>query len=187
LKDILQGKNFSLRGLELSDVDELIKFWNKPELLQFLFGPRIASRDEEIEWIRSTWEKRRKGESYIFGIFLHEQNQYIGNVEISIINKIAQRGELGISIFNPHYWNKGIGTEAVTLILNFGFSSINLRTVELEVFNFNKRAQMCYKKVGFVEVGRKCQAHFANGRYNDIILMDISSTEFRRALENKRE
>lgn len=164
-----------------------MKFWNNPELQQFLSRPRIASRDEEVEWIRNTWERRQKGEAFVFGIFLHEQNQYIGNIELRIVNRIAQRGELGISIFNPHYWNKGIGTEAVTLILNFGFSSLNLRTIELEVFDFNKRAQACYKKVGFIEVGRKRQAHFVNGQFHDIILMDISSTEFHMTLEDKRE
>lgn len=176
-----------MRGLELSDVDELIKFWNSPELQQFLSRPRIASRDEEVEWIRSTWERRRKGDAYIFGVFLLDQDQYIGNIELRIVNRIAQRGVLGISIFNPNYWNKGYGTEAIELMLNFAFSSLNLNTVELEVFAFNKRAQACYKKVGFIETGRKRQAHFVNGQYHDIILMDISTIEFIKTVEIKRE
>lgn len=164
-----------------------MKFWNSPELQQFLSKPRIASRDEEIEWIRSTWERRQKGEAYIFGIFLHEKDQYIGNIELRIDNIIAKRAGLGISIFNPNYWNKGFGTEAIELLLNFAFSSLNLHTIELEVFAFNKRARSCYRKVGFVETGRKRQAHFVNGQYHDIILMDISSTEFSNALEKKGE
>ncbi|MFW9906105.1 MAG: GNAT family N-acetyltransferase [Candidatus Thorarchaeota archaeon] len=175
-----------MRGLELSDVDELMKFWNNLELQRFLSGSQIASRDEEEEWIRSTWERRRKGEAYIFGIFLQEQNQYIGNIEIGIINRIAQRGDLGISIFNPHYWNKGIGTEAISLILKFAFSSLNLRTIELEVFEFNKRAQTCYQNVGFIEVGRKRQAHYVNSQFYDIILMDISASEFFTKLKERK-
>jgi RimJ/RimL family protein N-acetyltransferase len=176
-----------LRGLELSDVDELMKFWNNFELQQFLSRPLIASRDEEVEWIRSTWERRKKGEAYIFGIFFGERDQYIGNIELRIDNRISQRGGLGIAIFNPHYWNKGYGTEAIELLLNFAFSSLNLRTIELEVFTFNKRAQSCYKKVGFIETGRKRQAHFVDGQFYDIILMDILATEFNDALEKKGE
>jgi RimJ/RimL family protein N-acetyltransferase len=174
-----------LRGLELSDVDELMKYWNNPELQQFLSRPRIASREEEVEWIRSTWERRQKGEAFVFGIFLQEQNQYIGNVELRITNRIAQRGDFGIAIFNPQYWNKGIGREAISLILKFAFSSLNLRTVELEVFEFNKRAQACYQKVGFIEVGRKRQAHFVNGQFYDILLMDISAEEFFTKLKER--
>ncbi|UCG04019.1 MAG: GNAT family N-acetyltransferase [Candidatus Heimdallarchaeota archaeon] len=164
-----------------------MKFWNNPELQQFLSRPRIASRDEEVEWIKNTWERRRKGEAFIFGIFLHEKDQYIGNVELRIDNKIAQRGGLGISIFNPNYWNKGYGTEAVKLLLNFSFSSLNLRSIELEVFAFNERAQACYRKVGFTEIGRKRQAHFLKGKFHDIVLMDILATEFTEALEKKGE
>lgn len=186
MKEILQGKHILLRGLELSDVDELMKYWNNPELQQFLSKPRIASRHEEIDWIRNTWERRRKGEAYIFGLFLHGQDLYIGNIEIRIIDDIAQRGLLGIAIFNPSCWNKGYGTEAIELLLNFAFSSLNLHTIELEVFSFNKRALACYKKVGFVESGRKREAHFKSGQYHDIILMDISVIEFTN-LKNMRE
>ncbi|MFX1283334.1 MAG: GNAT family N-acetyltransferase [Promethearchaeota archaeon] len=178
MKEILQGTQILLRGLELSDVDELMKYWNNPELHQFLSRPLIASRDEEIDWIRHSWERRQKGEAYIFGIFLIEKNKYIGNIELQIINNIAQRGSLGIAIFNPQYWGKGLGTEALELILDFGFSVLNLHTIELETFPFNQRALACYKKIGFVETGRKREAHFISGQYHDIILMDISATEF---------
>ncbi len=155
-----------------------MKYWNHPELQQFHSKPRIASRDEELNWIRSTWERRQKGEAYIFGIFLIEKDQYIGNVELRVLSNIAQRGSLGITIFNSEYWGIGLGTEAGKLILNFGFSVLNLQTIELEVFSFNERALACYKKAGFVETGRKREAHFSGGNYHDIILMDISKREF---------
>lgn len=185
MKGILRGKHIILRGLELSDVDELMKHWNKPELQQFRSRPRIASRDEEITWIRDTWERRRKNEAYIFGIFLSETDLYIGNVELRIISNIAQRGSLGITIFNPDYWGQGYGTEATELILEFGFSSLNLHSIELEVFSFNKRAIASYKKAGFVETGKKREAHFMGGNYYDILLMDIFSQDF--ASKNRRE
>lgn len=164
--------------MELSDVDELMKYWNNPELQQFHSRPRIASKDEELTWIRTTWERRQKGEAYIFGIFLIKNDQYIGNVELRVLSNITQRGSLGITIFNPEYWGKGFGTEASNLILDFGFSVLNLHTIELEVFSFNERALACYTKVGFVETGRKREAHFSAGKYHDIILMDISQREF---------
>lgn len=164
-----------------------MKFWNNSELQEFLSGPLIASRDEEINWIRSTWERRQKGEAYIFGIILIENNLYIGNIEIGIDNKISQRGSLGVVIFNPAYWNKGLGSEAIHLLLNFAFSSLNLHSIELKVFSYNKRAQTCYEKVGFVETGKKREAHFINGQYHDIILMDILASEFVNTLKDERE
>jgi RimJ/RimL family protein N-acetyltransferase len=162
-----------------------MKYWNNLELQQFLYGPLIASRDEEINWIRNTWEKRRKREAFTFGIFLIEKEKYIGNIELQIRSNIARRGSLGIVIFNPNYWGKGFGAEALELLLDFGFSVLNLNTIELEVFSFNKRAQACYNKVGFIEIGRKREAHFINGIYHDIILMDISAIEFANTMRDR--
>lgn len=162
-----------------------MKYWNNLELQKFLIRPLIGSRDEEINWIRNTWDRRRKGEAYIFGIFLIEKDQYIGNIELKVISHIARRGSLGIVIFNQNYWGKGFGAEAIELLLDFGFSVLNLNTIELEVFSFNKRALACYKKVGFIEIGRKRDAHFISGQYHDIILMDISAIEFANTMRNR--
>lgn len=180
---MLKGKYVLLRGLEVSDVDEIIKFWNHPELQQFRSQPRFASREEEVGWIQSTWERRRKGEAYIFGICLIEKNLLIGNIELRVLSNINRRGSLGITIFNPNYWGKGYGTEANILLLDYAFSTLNLHTIELEVFSFNSRALACYKKVGLVEIGTKREAHFAKGQYHDIIMMDIFEQEFKNRIE----
>jgi RimJ/RimL family protein N-acetyltransferase len=175
---IIIGQNVFLRGLEVTDADIIRKYWNSSELQQYMSKPRIVSKEEEEAWIRKSWEIRYKGEAYIFGIMHIDEKQYIGNIELRMINTIAKRGMLGIMIFNPDYWGKGYGEEAIKLILQFGFETLNLKTVELEVFDFNKRAQMCYKKVGFVEIGKKRDAHFAKGQFYDVIIMDITSEEF---------
>ena len=53
-----------------------------------------------------------------------------------------------------------------------------LNRVELETFDFNKRAQKCYLKVGFKEVGRRRKARFIDGKYHDDIIMDILKDEW---------
>jgi len=175
---VLIGKHVILRGLELTDVDELMKYWNQKEVKQFLLVTNPHSKEEEIEWIKNTWARRRKGESFVFGIIISENNLYIGNVEIEIINQISRRGMIGIVIFNPEYWSKGFGTEALELILDYGFKNLNLHSIELEVFDINPRAQACYRKVGFKEVGRRRKAHFYEGTHVDSIMMDILSSEW---------
>ena len=51
---------------------------------------------------------------------------------------------------------------------------------------FNKRAQACYKKCGFKEYGRRRKCRFINGKYYDVIEMDILSEEFKEnCIKNK--
>lgn len=175
---MLIGQNIYLRGLELSDVPELMKHWNNRELKQFLNKIAPQSIQEEEQWIRNTWNERKNGNSYVFGICLVETDLYIGNSEVRILDTISRRGNLGISIFNPDYWNKGHGTEAIRLILDYSFTTLNLHSAELEVFSNNPRAQRCYEKNGFKKTGVRREALFRDGKYINIFLLDITKKEW---------
>jgi len=172
------GERVLLRGLELSDVDELMKYWNTTAVKEFLYSNAPNSREEELEWIRNTWKKRREGKSYVFAIVLREKDLYIGNIEVTIMNQIARRGEIGIVIFNPNYWSQGLGSEALELLLSFSFGELNLNSVELQVFEKNVKAQKCYLKLGFKEVGRRRQALFTKGTFIDLLILDLLREEW---------
>lgn len=176
---MFQGELVTLRGLELTDLDEIMKCWNRKDVREFLFSSVPNSREEEEEWIRSTWKRRAEGKDYVFAITVtSEDYKYIGNIEISIENQITRRGGIGIAILNPHYWGKGYGTDALKVILDFGFNTLNLHSIGLTVFENNLRARASYKKVGFVETGRKRQTLFLNGQWIDELLLDILSSEW---------
>ena len=76
-------------------------------------------------------------------------------------------------------WGCGYGTEALTLLLDYGFNILSLRSVMLGVFSFNEQAIECYRKVGFREIGRRRQCRLVGGgQWHDGVLMDILSEEF---------
>ena len=178
---MLYGKNIYLRGLELTDVPEIMKYWNNRELKRFLHAITPHSIQEEEEWVKKTWKERRNGNSFVFGIVLVDSDLYIGNVEVNIMDTLSRRGNLGIAIFNPSYWSKGHGTEAIRMILNYSFSTLNLHSVQLSAFSNNPRAQRCYEKNGFKKTGVRREALFIDGKYFDIFLFDITKKEWKNA------
>ena len=66
-------------------------------------------------------------------------------------------------------------------MLRFAFDEMNLNRVSLHVFEFNERAIACYEKCGFKLEGRLREAHFADGKYSDELIMGILRHEFFRA------
>ncbi|MHA2032108.1 MAG: GNAT family N-acetyltransferase [Candidatus Kariarchaeaceae archaeon] len=176
---MLFGQNIYLRGLELTDVTELMKHWNNAEVKKFLISSVPHSIQEEVEWVKHTWKLRKDGKSFIFAIIYKETDLYIGNIEIEIISQISRRGAIGIVIFNQDYWNKGFGTESIQILLNFAFNILNLNSVELEVFAYNQRAKQCYKKCGFKQMGIRREAVFMEGEYFDSLLLDITVNEWK--------
>jgi RimJ/RimL family protein N-acetyltransferase len=90
-----------------------------------------------------------------------------------------RNAELGIMIGDKSYWSNGYGTDAMLTLLRLGFDSMNLHKVSLGVFEFNERAQACYRKCGFVEEGRSREEYFQDGRYWDIVRMSVLRDEFK--------
>ncbi len=72
----------------------------------------------------------------------------------------------------------GYGTEAIELLLEYCFNTVNLNRIELEVYDYNIRAIKSYRKIGFIEEGRKRQFMWNKGKYYDAIMMSILAEEW---------
>ncbi len=175
---MIDGLHVRLRGLRLEDVPEIMRHWNRLELRNYLALMTPHSQEDEEKFIKNTWEGFRKLTRFPFGIETLKENLLIGVTELADIEWLNRHAQVGISIFNEKFQGKGYGTEALQLLLFYGFNILNLHSVYLRVFEYNKRAIRSYVKVGFKEVGRLRKARFLHGQYHDVVLMDILSTEF---------
>lgn len=77
---------------------------------------------------------------------------------------------------------RGIGTFAVSSIVNHAFYNLNLRRLQLEVLEYNLAAQKLYRKIGFIEEGRKRKAVFKDGKYVDEIIMGLLRDDYVREI-----
>jgi len=169
------GEKCYLSPVNPDDFEKYTEWLNDPEISENLMvWDNIISLPKEKDIL----EKMAKGSDRVFAIVDLETEELIGNCGLHNINSINQSADLGIFIGNKEYLSKGYGTQAIKLLLNYGFSVLNLNNIMLEVFEYNKRAIRSYQKAGFKEIGRRRQAKFfKNSRY-DIIFMDILKEEF---------
>lgn len=105
-------------------------------------------------------------------------DEMVGTVGLESVDYTCRTAVLGIFIGNPDYRSNGYGTEAIKLLLDFGFNYMNLNAINLKVLSCNERAIKCYKKCGFKEAGVLRKSKFINGKYYDTIIMDILAEEF---------
>lgn len=127
-------------------------------------------------------ERRYLEEGYnleaTFSIVTKDSDKMIGTISLENINRTHQTATLGIFIGERGFLSKGYGTEAIRLILDYGFRYMNLHSINLDLLSFNERALKCYKKCGFKETGRHRESRFVNGKWYDTISMDILENEF---------
>ena len=122
------------------------------------------------------------GSEHAFMIVANDGDVPIGRCQLFNVNLVDRNAMLGIVIGDRRYWNRGLGGEAVTLLLEYAFNLINLESVMLGAFAFNPRALACYRRIGFREIGRRRHARRIAGQYHDAILMDLLAEEFHGTL-----
>jgi len=108
----------------------------------------------------------------------HDNDELIGGCGLRDVDLVNRTALLGIFLGDRSYWGKGYGVEATRLLVDFGFTYLNLNSIMLEAFAYNNRAIRCYEKVGFKLVGRRRQSRMLNNHGYDEILMDILAGEF---------
>ncbi len=74
---------------------------------------------------------------------------------------------------------KGIGTQAIHLLLQHAFGELKLHRIGIRVLAYNTRAIRAYEKCGFVREGRERETAFVNGAWHDDIMMGLLATEYR--------
>ena len=143
------------------------------------YTPTSASKERKI-----AIEILQSG-AHVFSIVDLKSDELIGRCMLFQIDNINQHAKLGIVIGEKSYWSKGYGQEAVGLLLDYGFNLLNLHNIMLGVFDYNKAAIKCYKKVGFQEIGYRREVRIIGGKKYNMIFMDILADEFKSVFVNK--
>ena len=179
----LIGENFYLSPITSDDAEIFAKWMNDFGVTDYIGrSSTLVTVSAEQAWINSILE----GKNYLFSIIKNEDDMLIGNIELQNVNHADRRATLGILIGEANERNKGYGTEAINLLLDFAFNYLNLNSIDLTLIAVNDRAKRCYEKVGFKEFGRQREAKFVNGKYYDVIHMDILAKEFGKSfIKNK--
>lgn len=180
------GENVYLSPATLEDVEIYTKWMNDFNITDYTgASSSIYSLEKEREWLENKL-KYSSNEDMFFDIVAVNGDRLLGNVSLMKIDYIDRKADLGILIGENSDRNKGYGTEAIKLLLDFAFNYLNLNNVGLTLIECNNRAKRCYEKAGFKEFGRRRKVEFVNGKYYDLIYMDVLADEFKEEhIKNK--
>ena len=171
----VSGERCYLSPLRIDDAPTYVGWLSDPEIaINLLMAQKILTVPAE----RDVLEGLSRSNEVLAIIAREDEDTLIGNCGLHKVNHYDRHAECGIFIGDKRYWNRGYGTEALTLLIDFAFSVLNLRNVLLEVFDYNQRAMKCYEKVGFKEIGRRRKARTIGGSTYDVLYMDIIAEEF---------
>lgn len=93
------------------------------------------------------------------------KGDYAGNISLTKGNDVYRKSaEIGYFIGEP-FWNKGIMTKAVKLIVKFGFEKLDIVRIHTGVYDYNTASQKVLEKCGFEKEGVFKKSVFKRGKF----------------------
>jgi diamine N-acetyltransferase len=135
-----------IRPLTLDDAKTSWKWRNDPFVWKYTGKRpnRLITIEIEQEWLKSALQKENESR---FAICIGKEMEYIGNIQLTDITKVD--AQFHVFIGEKQYHNKGIGSCAAKLIIEYAFVNLNLKVLYLFVNSNNISAIRSYKKCGF--------------------------------------
>lgn len=167
----MKNGNVTLRPLKSSDSALFYDWITDKELLLFNSAYRPVSETDHNEWFESMM--RQRSDITLFVIEENVKHEAIGSCQLMHIDMLHRNAELQIRIGSRKSLSRGLGSEAILQLIDYGFNHLNLHRIYLHVFASNERAIKSYLKCGFSIEGTLREAAYINGKYLDIIIMGI--------------
>ena len=174
---LIQGERVYLRPFEKADAEPYHRWRSDAEvaeLASIAMPTSLARVERRIDQL----VEDAGDEEYHFVICLLEGDRPIGEAMLFELDKRTGSAELGIFIGEKQEWGKGYGTDVVNALVDFGFGSVRLERIWLNVWTENARALRSYEKAGFVHEGTLRHDRYEGGRFTDGHIMSILRDEW---------
>lgn len=165
----LKGKYCSLRALEPEDLDFLYQLENNTEIWEISNTLRPFSRAVLNEYLQNAHRD-------IFDVkqlrlcICNDKEEKIGLIDLFDFDPKHQRAGIGLIILNPAERNKGVGAEALSLMMEYSFKILELHQVYANILEDNLASIHLFEKLGFEKVGVKKEWIKWGGTYKSEVL-----------------
>lgn len=144
---VIETERLLLREITYDDTSAIFKNFSDPEIAKWFFEQPLTEIEQTNEFIDQFISDFKQGKGLTWAITLKENGQCIGTCGYGDV-EIGDRGEIGFDLAQEH-WGKGLMSEGLVAVINYGFSVLKLPRVEAHTYSQNERAKHLLEKLGF--------------------------------------
>jgi len=169
MKTMIKSRRFVLRPYRKSDALSLAGNINDKTISQNTLGvPFPYTLRDARQWIAKCMKENRKKTPETMSFVVDINGEVAGAIGFHHLVK-GHKAEVGYWLARK-YWNKGIMTDALKLLTDFGFRKLGLRRIYAHVFIHNRGSMRVLEKCGYKREGiRKNVVKKGNKLIDDVI------------------
>ena len=160
----LKGTNFSLREWRPDDAELLQKHADNPNVYAFLMDrfPHPYTMDDAVNWVNLILRQNP-----VVTFVIAVDDKLAGVIGLELRDDIYRKAPLLGYWLGEEFWGRGIASEAVKLLTNYAFSTLDIVRIQAGVLSNNHRSMRVLEKAGYVKEGVLKSNIFKNGEVLD--------------------
>jgi len=167
----LKNEHIFLRALEPEDLDFLFNIENDESNWELSNTQTPYSKYTLKQYIENAHQDIYEIKQFRF-VICTKENIKIGIIDLFEFDPKNRRVGVGLLLLEE-YQNKGFGSQALKLVIDYAFLSLNMHQIFANISKNNKKSISLFKKFNFVKVGVKKDWNFNNSKYQDEILFQL--------------
>ena len=174
---VLATERLILREYQLSDASDVLVYRGDP-IVQRFNGSVYESVVEAKESIEQAHAEFARQDGINWAVTLRSNGVVVGGFSFHNRSRRHRRAELGYDLAHA-YWGQGIATEALRVIIPFGFNELNLHRIYASTIADNHESVHLLEKLGFRREGTRRESSWEDdGTFHDSALYGLLRREY---------
>lgn len=182
---MIHGHSVILRALERRDLEQLWKWENDPEVMEYASSSpeRCVSHEALVRMFESGISADSFPKRYIIAL---KNGESLGLISYWMPNsRFNASADIGIYIGEKSQWHRGYGSDAIMALARVLFHHLNFHRIGFSLGSHNQRMRAVLEKCGMKCEGVIREDRYFHGQYWDTIRMGCLRQEFEAAWERR--
>jgi [ribosomal protein S5]-alanine N-acetyltransferase len=159
-----------LRKMTKVDAAEMFFLRSDEAVMKYIDRPRAAAMQDALDFLDLVEKSIETNDGITWGITMKEApEKLIGYIGYWRMKKEHYRAEIGYAL-HPASWKKGLMKEAILSVVGYGFSAMNLHSIEANINAENTASARILEATGFIKEAHFKEDFFFDGIFRDTII-----------------
>lgn len=164
----LETQRLLLRRVTLDDAPQVFKLRSNPESMKYVPRPLVENIEQARDHINLIDSRINENQGINWAITMRGNNELIGIIGHYKIKPESFRAEVGYMVL-PEFAGKGISSEALSAVVDYGFDTMKLHSIEAIIDPDNLASARVLEKNRFRKEGHFRENEFYDGRFIDSV------------------
>ncbi|SCE83367.1 GNAT family N-acetyltransferase [Micromonospora mirobrigensis] len=175
----IRTSRLTLRPFTPDDLDDVYAYQRRPDVVRWMLGAEPRSREQSRASVAAmAGEDALRAEGDCLTLAVATEGRVIGTVELVWRSDRDRTGEIGY-VFHPDHGGRGLATEAVAALMDWGFTEFGLHRIYGRCHGRNDASARLMTRLGMRREAHHLRSYRFRGEWADQLVFAVLADGWR--------